>query len=725
MVAGAPLTRWATVVAALMLAHQVAAKAVRDSFFLQVFPVTSLPMMVIGAAAVSVAAVPFYARLLARFGPDRVVPAGFLLSAAVHVVEWSRPDLTPGVAVIIYLHLAAFGALLLSGFWSLASEVFDPITARRSYGQIAAAGTLGGVAGGLAAERLATLLPYASHLLLLAGLHAACAALVFGRTRHERPIEPASGASAALGLDSFRRAPYLKPLALLVLLGTASASILDYLFKSAAAAQFDGAGLLRFFAIFYVVTQTSTFVVQTVFTARALRRGGAGDTVSALPVSVGLGSVAALFIPALPLFALARGLESVIRGSLFRSGYELLFSPMGPTEKRRAKTFLDVACDRAGDALGAGLVQLALAVIPLFLVSGLLGVVLCMALVSFAIGRRLNAYYARQVERRLVDHAEAIVDDVDATGWASRPSTLAPVVASYTPGARAAAPLELDESTALLATLRSGNRNAVARALAETEHFDTALVAHVVTLLAWNDVRAEAHRVLVACGDRHVGLYVDYLLTPETAFAIRRRLPRVLGHLPSQRTVDGLLDGLDDGRFEVRYRCSRALDQVLQHAPTLTVDPARIYKAVERELAVPQSVARSYKVIDQDDAADPAAAFDPDAQASRNVDYMFSLLSTVLPRDPLKAAYRAVHSDDRLLRGLALDYLDGVLPEDLRPSFWAILDVDGRHVRTGDPNEAMAQLVRSQEGANVRPSASDAPGQSAPPPAAKPPSDPR
>src|SRR5690606_15428997 len=154
---------------------------------------------------------------------------------------------------------------------------------------------------------------------------------------------------------------------------------------------------------------------------------------------------------------------------------------------------LDVACGRAGDALGAGLVQLALAVIPLFLVSGLLGVALCMALVSFAIGRRLNAYYARQVERRLVDHAESVVDDVDATGWASRPSTLAPVVTSETPGARAVAPLELDESTALLATLRSGNRNAVARALADTDHFDTALVAHIVTLLAWNDVRAEAH----------------------------------------------------------------------------------------------------------------------------------------------------------------------------------------------------------------------------------------
>lgn len=720
-----PLTRWATTVAALMLAHQVAAKAVRDSYFLLVFPVTNLPMMVIAAAAVSVAAVPFYARLLARFGPDRVVPAGFLLSAAAHLIEWSRPGLTPGVVVVIYLHLAAFGALLLSGFWSLASEVFDPITARRSYGQIAAAGTLGGVAGGIAAERMAAMLPYGSQLLLLAGLHAACAMLVFRRTRHERPIDAGTGASAALGLDSFRRAPYLKPLALLVLLGTASASILDYLFKSQASAHFEGANLLRFLAIFYVVTQTSTFVVQTVFTGRALRRGGAGDTVSALPISVGIGSVAALFVPALPLLTVARGLEAVIRGSLFRGGYELLFSPMGPAEKRRAKTFLDVACDRAGDALGAGMVQLALAAVPLFLVSGLLGVVVCMSIVSLAIGRRLNAFYARQVERRLVDHAEAVVDDVDATGWASRPSTLVPAVAGYGPSTRAAAPVEIDESTALLATLRSGNRNMVARALAEIEQFDTALVAHIVTLLAWNDVRADAHRVLVACGDRHVGLLVDYLLTPETAFAIRRRLPRVLGHLPSQRAVDGLLDGLDDGRFEVRYRCSRALDQILQRDPTLVVGAARIYAALERELAVPQSVARSYKVIDQDDETDPAAAFDSEAQASRNVDYMFSLLSTVLPRDPLKAAYRAVHSDDRLLRGLALDYLDGVLPEDLRPSFWTILDVDARHVRRVDPAEAMSQLVRSQEGSNVTASASDARGQSDPPPAAKSRSDPR
>ena len=44
--------------------------------------------------------------------------------------------------------------MLGSGFWLIASERFDPRTAKRRYGHIAGAGTLGGLAGGLLAERL-------------------------------------------------------------------------------------------------------------------------------------------------------------------------------------------------------------------------------------------------------------------------------------------------------------------------------------------------------------------------------------------------------------------------------------------------------------------------------------------------------------------------------------------------------------------------------------------
>src|SRR5262245_62129383 len=108
-------------VAGTMLAHQVASKAVRDAAFLGAWPVTSLPAMGIVTAVVVVAGVPVYSRLLATIGPRATVIGGFLLSAALHVLEWRLWGTSPWVAVGIYLHVAGLGALLLSGFWSLVS----------------------------------------------------------------------------------------------------------------------------------------------------------------------------------------------------------------------------------------------------------------------------------------------------------------------------------------------------------------------------------------------------------------------------------------------------------------------------------------------------------------------------------------------------------------------------------------------------------------------------
>ena len=49
---------------------------------------------------------------------------------------------------------------------------------------------------------------------------------------------------------------------------------------------------------------------------------------------------------------------------------------------------------------------------------------------------------------------------------------------------------------------------------------------------------------------------------------------------------------------------------------------------------------------------------------------MFTLLGLVLDRDALKLALQALSSKNRNLRGTALEYLDNVLPEDLRRRLW-------------------------------------------------------
>jgi Na+/melibiose symporter-like transporter len=155
-----------------MVAHQVAGKAVRDSFFLSNYPASELPKMVIAAAVVTLLLVLLFSRAMARFGPQRLVPAGFLVSAILHGVEFRMMPVNPALcSVLIYFHAFALGAILLSGFWSVMSEAFDPRSAKRVFGRIAGAGTLGGIAGGVMTERVAVMFSTGSVLILLAILH--------------------------------------------------------------------------------------------------------------------------------------------------------------------------------------------------------------------------------------------------------------------------------------------------------------------------------------------------------------------------------------------------------------------------------------------------------------------------------------------------------------------------------------------------------------------------
>src|SRR2546423_1222812 len=162
--------RQAVLVSVLMMAWQLSATTTRDSLFLAAFASTALPAAVGSAAVCSILVALFSTKLVHRFGPYRLIPSVYVLGAALHLAEWTLLATFPRpVAAFIYIHIMALGPVMLSGFWALASERFDPREARRRFGQIAAAGTLGSLAGGLMAERVAALRSSADLLILLAG----------------------------------------------------------------------------------------------------------------------------------------------------------------------------------------------------------------------------------------------------------------------------------------------------------------------------------------------------------------------------------------------------------------------------------------------------------------------------------------------------------------------------------------------------------------------------
>ena len=94
----------------------------------------------------------------------------------------------------------------------------------------------------------------------------------------------------------------------------------------------------------------------------------------------------------------------------------------------------------------------------------------------------------------------------------------------------------------------------------------------------------------------------------------------------------------------------------------------------------------------------------------RNLEHVFTLLSAVLPREPLQVAYHGIRSADVALRGLAVEYLDGVLPVPLRAKLWALVDAAPRPTaERPPPEEVLEELRRSAQLPIVRPDAAATP----------------
>ena len=60
-------------------------------------------------------------------------------------------------------------------------------------------------------------------------------------------------------------------------------------------------------------------------------------------------------------------------------------------------------------------------------------------------------------------------------------------------------------------------------------------------------------------------------------------------------------------------------------------------------------------------------------RASRSLEHVFTVLSLVLPRQPLQIAFQGLHTDDPHLRGTALEYLETALPPAVRVKLWPFI----------------------------------------------------
>jgi hypothetical protein len=369
-----------------------------------------------------------------------------------------------------------------------------------------------------------------------------------------------------------------------------------------------------------------------------------------------------------------RGLESACRVSLFRAGYELFYAPIAPAEKRAVKSMVDIGSDRLGDAAASGLIALLLLAPATIQRSATIWVGIACSVLALVLASRLNRGYIQTLERSLLDRAIDL-DLSDAEDRTTRATILRTLGHSAATGEmRATAATGAD--VAGIVALQSGDPEAARRVLHDERGLPATLVPHVIPLLARTSLAADAIKALRKVADERVGALIDALLDPNQEFVVRRRLARVFSICVSQRAVDGLLLALDDLRFEVRCQCARSLAAIIERNGSIRVDRQQVFAAVQREVQVARSVWEGRRLVDDLTVDDPPSAADEFVQPrlGQSLAHVFTLLALVLPKDPLQIAFRGLQTNDRQLRGTALEYLDGILPPPIRHALWPFIE---------------------------------------------------
>ena len=340
-------------------------KTVRDSLFLSMLPATWLPWVYIMVGIATLAVSVLFGQLTQRLSPRQSL-VGSVLAAATGLVlcifvVWDSYTWMPA---IFYLYVNAYGLIVVSQFWLYTNSRSDPRAMKRMGGVVGAGAILGGIVGGVLASTLGGWVPLRWLIAAGAGLLALSLPLLSlavrerdGRRTEEQQVTPTAEASVPLV-----RVPYVRWLAVATLCSVIVTGLLDYQFKMAVQQLYpDAAQLASFFGRFYIGINVFALLLQLLGTRWLLQRLGAGSAAAVLPIGLAVGAGATLAVPGFATVLGAKAWDQTFRFSLNKAAVELLFFPLQPGIKRRAKAVIEAGIERVGDALagilllGAGL----------------------------------------------------------------------------------------------------------------------------------------------------------------------------------------------------------------------------------------------------------------------------------------------------------------------------------------------------------------------------------
>ena len=321
-------------------------RTARDTFFLSRFPTEYLPHMFILIAVAIALTISVHSKLSKRLSLFPLMLATFAGGAGSFIIiffiiklfafEWIYP--------VLYVWFEVIGTVMVIQFWLLTNTAFDTREAKRLFGVIASGGAVANTALGFSMGTLVDLFS-ADFLLPATALFIGLGFLMVLFIRQFLDETPVSSSKRTFSPDKKKEgvfsSPYLKVMTLTIVAAAVAGSLVDYQMKIIVSDNLDESEMASLFGTLYGAIGLISILIQFFFTSRFLSRFGVLLALMFLPGTLLLGSSAILLTPVLAAAISAKAGDQIFRFTLHDISSQLLWLPVSPQVKSKAKPFID------------------------------------------------------------------------------------------------------------------------------------------------------------------------------------------------------------------------------------------------------------------------------------------------------------------------------------------------------------------------------------------------
>ena len=352
-------------------------KPLRNANFLNTLGAIKLPLAYLATAIFVGIIVNFHSKLQVRLSRPFLIIFSLMFFTVTCLIfwllfPWASSSLKWGgyVFFIFWVWANTFIAVLNAQFWITVNDVFNPREAKRLIGFFVSGGILGGIVGYTIEGYLAKRIELHHLLLIAAGMLVICVFIVFFTFIHKqrkKDVPKTDKESREIPrrlnfkacFDTVKSNYYLRLLAAVMAITIAVSTLIDFQYNSVIKVRYSEVeGMASFFGYFNAIVLILPFFLSILLTSNIIRRLGIRATLLLFPLillacSVGIG-VFPLFLGGLFGFAmLIKGMDKSLSFSINQSVRELLYIPVSPELKYKAKIFIDMFLNRFAKGIGA------------------------------------------------------------------------------------------------------------------------------------------------------------------------------------------------------------------------------------------------------------------------------------------------------------------------------------------------------------------------------------